>query len=185
MTAQKNDNGDLFAAIVVATLLFLCATCAGCSTTKCIPEKVEVHDTVVHHDSVYVERVRDSIVFRDRKDSTYVYEKDSVSERQRGDTVYITKWRVKYQYIVQKSDAQTITSTKHESVSEKEDKEKSSSAQVHVKRERYVPNFYKLTMWFFWIVIAVLVGWLVWWLADYIPALGTAKNWLKLLFKIK
>ena len=185
MTAQKNDNGDLFAAIVVATLLFLCATCAGCSTTKCIPEKVEVHDTVVHHDSVYVERVRDSIVFRDRKDSTYVYEKDSVSERQRGDTVYITKWRVKYQYIVQKSDAQTSTSTKHESVSEKEDKEKSASGQVQVRVERYVPGFYKFTMWFFWIIVVLIGGWFVWWLADYVPALGTAKNWIKLIFKIK
>lgn len=164
-------------------ILWLCLHLVGCKTT-CIPERIEVHDTVIHTDSFYVDRVRDSIVYRDRKDSTYIYEKDSTSERQRGDTIYLTRWKVKYMYVYRERTDSVATAEKIDSTAVSNHQQTSTEQQVIVKTERYIPGFYRFTMWLFWIVVVLLVLWLVWWLADYIPVLKPYKQAIKTFLKI-
>ena len=177
------STGLAIFAVVVAMVIAGCCL-SSCSTTKCIPERVEVHDTVVHTDTTYIYRFHDSIVYRDRQDSTYLYEKDSTSEKQRGDTIYVTKWKVKYQYVYKASTDNTNVKTENTDISKTEDKEKKAEKEVIVKTERYIPGFYKFTMWLFWIVVVVLVVWFVWWLADYIPVLKPYKQAIKGFLKI-
>lgn len=172
-----------FIAAIIWAIILLGST--SCSTTKCIPERVEVHDTIQRTDTQYIYRYEEKIVYRERKDSTHIYEKDSVNEKQRGDTIYITKWRVKYQYVYKATTDSAQNKAEAVDKTKTEQKQTTTEKEVVVKTERYIPAFYKFTMWLFWIVVVVLVGWLLWWLADYIPALGTAKNWIRLILKIK
>lgn len=170
-------------AIIIWALILLGST--SCSVPKCLPERVEIHDTIQRTDTQYIYRYEEKIVYRERKDSTHIYEKDSVSEKQRGDTIYITKWRVKYQYVYKATTDSAQNKAEAVDKTKTEQKQTTTEKEVVVKTERYIPAFYKFTMWLFWIVVVVLVGWLLWWLADYIPALGTAKNWIRLILKIK
>lgn len=183
----RNTNSD-FRWLMVATLIvwaMICFGLTGCKTTKCIPERVEVHDTLTRTDTQYVYRFEEKIVYRDHKDSTHIYEKDSTSEKQRGDTIYITRWKVKYQYVYKATTDSAAAKSEAVDKSKTEQKQTQNKQETILKTERYVPGFYKFTMWFFWFVVFLFAGWLLWWLADYIPALGTAKNWIKLFFKFK
>lgn len=152
--------------IVIGVISFLLFGLSGCVSQKCVPELIETHDTIVRVDSFISERVRDSIVYRDRQDSTYIYEKDSVSERQRGDTIYVTKWKVLYKYIYQSQTNSQQTSSNHTQASSSSDKEKTSSNEVKVKTERYIPKFY---LWVTWCSIAWLIVRLVWCILGWIP----------------
>ena len=150
-------------------ILWLCLHLVGCKTT-CVPERIEVHDTVIHTDSFYVDRVRDSIVYRDRKDSTYIYEKDSTSERQRGDTIYLTRWKVKYMYVYRERTDSVATAEQIDSTAVSNHQQTSNREQVIVKTERYIPGFYRFTMWLFWIVVVLLLMKLAVWIMEKIPA---------------
>ena len=187
MTEAPRNNRDL-RWLMVATLIvwaMICLGLTGCNTTKCIPERVEVHDTLVRTDTQYVYRLEERIVYRDRKDSTHIYEKDSTSEKQRGDTIYITRWKVKYQYVYKATTDSAASKTEAADKSKTEQKQTQKQQEVIVKTERYIPGFYKFTMWLFWVVVVVLLIWFVWWLSDYVPVLKPYKQAIRLFFKFK
>ena len=82
------------------------------------------HDTIYLHDSVYV------------------------SERQRGDTVYLTRveWRDRWRTRVERDTVVDVRVEKE---------------VVQLPPERYVPKFYKWTAAIFWTGIALLVLYLI------------------------
>ena len=166
---QDPKHGCLAVIIAILCTVAMCLLFSGCKTT-CIPERIEVHDTVIHTDSFYVDRVRDSIVYRDHKDSTYIYEKDSTSERQRGDTIYLTRWKVKYMYVYRERTDSVATAEKIDSTAVSNHQQTSNREQVIVKTERYIPGFYRFTMWLFWIVVVLLLLKLAVWIMEKIPA---------------
>ena len=150
---------------LILFLIWILFSMAGCKS-QCVPELIETHDTIVRVDSFISERVRDSIVYRDRQDSTYIYEKDSVSERQRGDTIYVTKWKVLYKYIYQSQTNSQQTSSNHTQATNSSDKEKTSEKELDVKTVRYIPKFY---LWVTWSAIAWLIVRLAWCILGWIP----------------
>ena len=172
MMAISNNGGWWRAMVwvVIAASLYMCICLQSCATTKCLPETIEVHDTLIRVDSVQIERVRDSIVYRDRQDSTYVYEKDSTSERQRGDTLYVTRWKVKYIYKYQSANESVAEREKTASNAKTEHKQTSAQNEVRVKEVRYIPKLYRVAMWWFWICIAILALYIVLWICCKIPA---------------
>lgn len=161
---------EILGAIAFCAFWWVLLTFQGCNTQKCVPEKVEVHDTIVRIDSVYKTSTRDSIVYRDRHDSTYIKEKDSMALRSAGDTIYVVQYRTRYEYIYRTlKDQQTKTESEVQS-SKSNAKDKSTKQEVIVKTERYIPKFYKFTMWIFWIIVAYIVLRLAWWVCGKIPA---------------
>lgn len=142
----------LWAFMLALIIACLCTSC----TPKCLPELVEVHDTIRTTDSVYIHHTRDSIVYRTAKDSTYEYLRDSVSEKQKGDTILITKWRDHYIY---KATAKTDSTAK----TEKEVQYKNryiystiTKVEHHTKTEKVVPKFYRWCTFAFW--LALILG---------------------------
>ncbi len=90
---------------------------------------------------------RDSIVTRYHHDTIQTYEKDSIFIHARGDTVWRERWSIRWRdKIVERHD--TIVDTCHE---------------VQVQRERYVPKYYSVVSWGFWIFIALLLLRIAWW----------------------
>ena len=169
---------------ILALLLWVLFSMCGCKS-QCVPELIETHDTIVRVDSFISERVRDSIVYRDRQDSTYIYEKDSVSERQRGDTIYVTKWKVLYKYIYQSQTNSQQTSSNHTQATSSSDKEKATGQQTIVRTERYIPSFYKFTMWFFWIIVVLILLRVAWYVLDKIPATHPYIAAIRTLLRLK
>ena len=120
--------------LLIIILLF---SLVSCTTTKKVTEKVVLTDTVY----VNKERVDTVIKFAEVKDS--IYEKDSTSFENRGDTVVITKY--KYLYVQSKNAVtdKSVSTEKNDSVRTKivyVDKEK-------VKMKPYVPR---------WVVLAFI-----------------------------
>jgi hypothetical protein len=90
---------------------------------------------------------RDSIVTRYHHDTIQTYEKDSVFIHARGDTVWRERWSIRWRdKIVERHD--TIVDTRHE---------------VQVQRERYVPKYYSVVSWGFWIFVVLLLLRIAWW----------------------
>lgn len=90
---------------------------------------------------------RDSIVTRYRHDTIQTYEKDSVFIHSKGDTVWRERWSIRWRdKIVERHD--TIVDTRHE---------------VQVQRERYVPKYYSVVSWGFWIFVVLLLLRIAWW----------------------
>lgn len=175
MTATNPNRPHLSEAAVLAFLsaiiwAIILLGCTSCSTTKCIPERVEVHDTLTRTDTQYVYRFEERIVYRDHKDSTHIYEKDSTSERQRGDTIYITRWKVKYQYVYKATTDSAAAKSLAVDKSKTEQKHTQTQQEVIVKTERYIPGFYKFTMWAFWIAVVLLLIKVAAWVMEKIPA---------------
>ena len=55
------------------------------------------------------ESVRDSLIVRTKLDSVYLYEKDSIFIKQKGDTVWLERWSIRYKdKIVEKKDTAYI-----------------------------------------------------------------------------
>ena len=55
------------------------------------------------------EVVRDSLIVRTKLDSVYLYEKDSIFIQQKGDTVFLERWSIRYKdKIVEKKDTAYI-----------------------------------------------------------------------------
>lgn len=90
---------------------------------------------------------RDSLVTRYLHDSVYLYERDSIFVQQRADTVYLTKYTTRYKDVL-RVQHDTIVDTRHE---------------VQVQRERYVPKYYSVVSWGFWIFVALLLLRIAWW----------------------
>ena len=55
------------------------------------------------------ESVRDSLIVRTKLDSVYLYEKDSIFVKQKGDTVWLERWSIRYKdKLVEKKDTAYI-----------------------------------------------------------------------------
>lgn len=93
------------------------------------------------------EVVRDSLIVRTKLDSVYLYEKDSIFIKQKGDTVFFERFSIRYKdKLIEKKDTTYID-------------------KVQVKE---VPVPAQLTWWqklqirsFWWLfgVVAIVVGW--------------------------
>ena len=92
---------------------------------------------------------RDSVRVEYKLDSVYLYERDSIFVHANKDTVLVERWKTRYKDVV-KIQHDTIRDTRTE---------------VHVNEVRYVPKYYRFTSWAFWIVMAVALIRLAWWIA--------------------
>ena len=55
------------------------------------------------------EVVRDSLIVRTKLDSVYLYEKDSIFVKQKGDTVFFERWSIRYKdKLIEKKDTAYI-----------------------------------------------------------------------------
>ena len=55
------------------------------------------------------EVVRDSLIVRTKLDSVYLYEKDSIFIKQKGDTVWLERWSIRYKdKLIEKKDTAYI-----------------------------------------------------------------------------
>lgn len=90
---------------------------------------------------------RDSVRVQYRTDSVYLYERDSIFVQQRADTVYLTRYTTRYKDVL-RLQHDTIVDTRHE---------------VQVQRERYVPKYYSVVSWGFWIFVVLLLLRIAWW----------------------
>ena len=103
------------------------------------------------------EVVRDSLIVRTKLDSVYLYEKDSIFVKQKGDTVFFERWSIRYKdKIVEKKDTAYID-------------------QVQIK-EVAVPA--QLNWWQRWQIRSF------WWLAGVV-AIVIAWQIIKLYFRFK
>lgn len=93
--------------------------------------------------------VRDSIRTRNILDSIYLYERDSIFVRTAADTVWIERWKTRYKDVV-RIQHDTIIDTRKE---------------TQVQQVRYIPTFHKVCTWIVCIAVAVLVLWLIVWIA--------------------
>lgn len=91
---------------------------------------------------------RDSVRVQYRTDSVYLYERDSIFVQQRADTVYLTRYTTRYKDVL-RLQHDTIVDTRHE---------------VQVQRERYVPKYYSVVSWGFWIFVVLLLLRIAWWI---------------------
>ena len=74
--------------ILIAALLFM----SGCSPRILVREVV-----------------RDSLIVRTKLDSVYLYEKDSIFIKQKGDTVFFERWSIRYKdKLIEKKDTTYI-----------------------------------------------------------------------------
>lgn len=93
--------------------------------------------------------VRDSIRVQHVLDSVYLYERDSVFVHANRDTVWVERWKTRYKDAV-RVERDTVRDVRME---------------VQVEKVRYVPRYYKFTSWAFWIVVALVMVRVAWWLA--------------------
>lgn len=92
---------------------------------------------------------RDSVRVEYKLDSIYLYERDSIFVHEKRDTVFVERWKTRYKDVL-KIQRDTVIDTKTE---------------VQVQEVRYVPRYYRFTSWAFWIVVAILLIRLAWWIA--------------------
>ena len=92
---------------------------------------------------------RDSIRVQHVLDSIYLYERDSIRVRTAADTVWIERWKTRYKDVV-RIQHDTIIDTRKE---------------TQVQQVRYIPTFHKVCAWIVCIAVAVLVLWLIVWIA--------------------
>jgi hypothetical protein len=157
---------------LLGVLLWVALSMCSCKT-QCVPELIETHDTIVRVDSFISERVRDSIVYKEREDSIYERVKDSISVRQKGDTVWVEKYHESEKF---KGSSKTTSETTNKASTEtatSSDKQKASGKQVIVKTERYIPDFY---LWVTWCSIAWIVVRLVWCVLGWVPQTSPWRN---------
>lgn len=93
--------------------------------------------------------VRDSIRTRNILDSVYFYERDSIFVHAKADTVWVERWKTRYKDVI-RVERDTVRDVHNE---------------VQVKQVRYVPKYYKFTSWAFWIVVAIILIRIAWWVA--------------------
>lgn len=93
--------------------------------------------------------VRDSIRTRNILDSIYLYERDSIHVRTAADTVWIERWKTRYKDVVH---------IRHDTIID-------TRKETQVQQVRYIPTFHKVCAWIVCIAVAVLVLWLIVWIA--------------------
>jgi hypothetical protein len=117
----------IFKGIICSALVFACMSCKSLDTTT-------LHHTTQHyttlHNSVDTVVVRDSVF---------------VSERQKGDTVYLTRveWRDRWRTRIERDTVVDVRIEKE---------------VVQLPPERYVPPFYKRCTIALWVIIALVIG---------------------------
>jgi len=95
------------------------------------------------------EVVRDSIIVRTTLDSVYLYEKDSIFIKQRGDTVFFERWLIRYKdKLIEKKDTTYINNV--------EVKEVAVPAQLNWWQKWQIRSF-----WWLFGVVAIVVVWQV------------------------
>lgn len=92
---------------------------------------------------------RDSIRVQHVLDSVYLYEHDSIFVHSKKDTVWVERWKTRYKDVI-RVERDTVRDVRNE---------------VHVQQVRYVPKYYKFTSWAFWIVVAIILIRIAWWIA--------------------
>ena len=93
------------------------------------------------------EVVKDSLIVRTTLDSVYLYEKDSVFVKQKGDTVWLERWSIRYKdKLIEKKDTTYINKV--------EIKEVSVPAQLNWWQRWQIRSF-----WWLFGVVAIVIGW--------------------------
>ena len=95
------------------------------------------------------EVVRDSLIVRTTLDSVYLYEKDSIFVKQKGDTVWLERWSIRYKdKLIEKKDTTYINNV--------EVKEVAVPAQLNWWQRFQIRSF-----WWLFGVVAIVVVWQV------------------------
>ena len=95
------------------------------------------------------EVVRDSLIVRTTLDSVYLYEKDSIFVKQKGDTVWLERWSIRYKdKLIEKKDTTYINKV--------EVKEVSVPAQLNWWQRWQIRSF-----WWLFGVVAIVIAWQV------------------------
>ena len=111
---------------VFAALLFF----SGCSP------RILVHEVV-----------RDSLIVRTKVDSVYLYEKDSIFIKQKGDTVFFERFSIRYKdKLIEKKDTAYINKV--------EVKEVAVPAQLNWWQKWQIRSF-----WWLFGVVAIVIAW--------------------------
>ena len=93
------------------------------------------------------EVVRDSLIVRTKLDSVYLYEKDSIFVKQKGDTVWLERWSIRYKdKLIEKKDTAYINKI--------EFKEVPVPAQLNWWQRWQIRSF-----WWLFGVVAIVVAW--------------------------
>ena len=95
------------------------------------------------------EVVRDSLIVRTTLDSVYLYEKDSIFVKQKGDTFWLERWSIRYKdKLIEKKDTTYINKV--------EIKEVSVPAQLNGWQRWQMRSF-----WWLFGVVAIVIAWQV------------------------
>ena len=93
------------------------------------------------------ESVRDSLIVRTKLDSVYLYEKDSIFIQQKGDTVFLERWSIRYKdKIVEKKDTAYINKV--------EIKEVPVPAELNWWQRWQIRSF-----WWLFGAVAIVIAW--------------------------
>ena len=93
------------------------------------------------------EVVKDSLIVRTTLDSVYLYEKDSIFVKQKGDTVWLERWSIRYKdKLIEKKDTTYINKV--------EVKEVPVPAELNWWQKWQMRSF-----WWLFGVVAIIVGW--------------------------
>ena len=93
------------------------------------------------------EVVKDSLIVRTVLDSVYLYEKDSIFVKQKGDTVWLERWSIRYKdKLIEKKDTAYINNV--------EIKEVPVPAELNWWQRWQMRSF-----WWLFGVVAIIVGW--------------------------
>ena len=91
--------------------------------------------------------VRDSLIVRTTLDSVYLYEKDSIFVKQKGDTVFFERWSIRYKdKLIEKKDTTYINNL--------EIKEVPVPAQLNWWQKWQIRSF-----WWLFGVVVVVIAW--------------------------
>ena len=93
------------------------------------------------------EVVRDSLIVRTTLDSVYLYEKDSIFVKQKGDTVFFERWSIRYKdKLIEKKDTTYINKV--------EIKEVPVPAELNWWQRWQMRSF-----WWLFGVVAIVIAW--------------------------
>lgn len=95
------------------------------------------------------EVVRDSLIVRTTLDSVYLYEKDSIFVKQKGDTVWLERWSIRYKdKLIEKKDTAYINKV--------EVKEVPVPAELNWWQRWQIRSF-----WWLFGVVVIVIAWQV------------------------
>ena len=93
------------------------------------------------------EVVRDSLIVRTKVDSVYLYEKDSIFIKQKGDTVFFERWSIRYKdKLIEKKDTTYIDKVQV--------KEVAVPAQLNSWQRWQIRSF-----WWLFGVVVIVIAW--------------------------